>query len=62
MYRATMQLMTVTNLRVESITGPACYRRENGFSALIAYVKCDDTEISRQLRNAADAGNGLDLQ
>ena len=59
MYRATMQLITVTNLRVESITGSTCYRGENGFSAVIAFVKCEDAEISRQLRNAADAGTGV---
>jgi hypothetical protein len=59
LYRATMQQITVTNLRVESITGPTCYRGENGFSALTAYVKCDDVEISKQLRHAADTGTGV---
>jgi hypothetical protein len=44
MYRATMQLITVTNLRVESITGATCYRGENEYSAVIAYVKCDDAK------------------
>jgi hypothetical protein len=54
-----MQQIVVTNLRVESITGPTCYRGEEGFSALIAYVKGDDNEIAMQLCHAADTGAGV---
>jgi len=51
-----MQPIIVSNLRVESVTGPTCYAGENGFSALTAYVKSDDPAIVNQLRKAAEEG------
>jgi hypothetical protein len=44
---------------VESATGPTCYPEENGFSALIAYVKSDDAAIVNQLTQAADDGTTI---
>ena len=51
-----MSLIIVPNLRVESITDPTCYPRENGFSALIAYVETDDAAIADQPIRAAEEG------
>jgi hypothetical protein len=51
-----MPPIVVSNLRVESITGPTCYPAENGFSALIAYVKADDVAIINQLIRASEDG------
>lgn len=51
-----MQPIIVSNLRVESITGPTCYAGENGFSALTAYVKSDDPAVVQQLHRASDKG------
>ena len=51
-----MSQIVVPNLRVESITGSTCYGGENGFSALIGYVKRDDPEITAQLLKAAESG------
>jgi hypothetical protein len=48
-----VQPIIVSNLRVESVTGPTCYAGENGFSALTAYIKTDDSGIVNQLRKAA---------
>ncbi len=49
-----MQPIIVSNLLIESTTGPTCYAGENGFSVLIAYVKPDDPDIVSLLRRAAD--------
>ena len=55
-HSATVNPIIVQSLRIESTTGPTCYRGESGFSALIAYVKCDDAAIVDQLRRAAVEG------
>jgi hypothetical protein len=54
-----MSQIIVTNLRIESVTGPTCYRGEDGFSSLTAYVKRDDPEITSLLLRAAEAGTSV---
>lgn len=55
----SMSRIIVTNLRVESVTGPTCYRGEDGFSALTAYVRRDDPEVMSLLLRAAEAGTSV---
>lgn len=57
-----MSQIIVTSLRVESITGPTCYRGEDGFSGLIAYVKRDDPEITSLLLAAAETGKTVAIK
>ena len=54
-----MRSIVVANLRVESVSGPTCYAGERGFSALIAYVKADDSAIVEQLKQAANDGSAV---
>jgi hypothetical protein len=42
----------VSKLRVESVTGETCYRNENGFSALTAYVSAEDPAMFDLLKTA----------
>ena len=51
-----MKAIIVSNLCVESVSGPTCYASEGGFSALTAYVQSDDPSIVTQLRKAASDG------
>jgi hypothetical protein len=55
-YRRTMQPIIVSDLTVHSVSGPTCYRGEDGFSALTAQVKTNDAALVNQLRQAADEG------
>jgi hypothetical protein len=57
-----VQPIIVSNLRVESVTGPTCYAGENGFSALTAYVKSDDPAIVNQLRKAGEEGTTVTIK
>jgi hypothetical protein len=57
-----MSCSYVSHLRVESVTRPTCYVGENGFSALIAYVKSDDPAIACQLRKAASEGTTVTVR
>jgi hypothetical protein len=57
-----MRPIIVSNLRVESMTGPTCYAGESGFSALTAFVKSDDLAIVDQLRKVASEGTAVTIR
>jgi hypothetical protein len=57
-----MQRSLVSYLQIVSVSGPTCYAGEGGFSALTAYVKCDNVELRDSLHAAALARERVSLR
>ena len=57
-----MKPIIVSQLRVESASGPTCYRGENGFSVLIGYGQSEDPAIVGQLQTAYAKGVPVSLR